>query len=71
MNKVTKLTGLFVMVALLTMMSSCKKESSPTTGWNYNDAKNGGFEVAPFEEQATGPGLVFIEGGSFVMGQME
>lgn len=71
MNKVTKLTGLFVMVALLTMMSSCKKESSPTTGWNYNDAKNGGFEVAPFEEQATGPGLVFIEGGSFVMGQMD
>ncbi len=71
MNKVTKLTGLFIFMALLGTLASCKKESSPTTGWNYNDAKNGGFEVAPFEEQATGPGLVFIEGGSFVMGAME
>ena len=71
MNKVTKLTGLFLALALMTMLSSCKKEASPTTGWNYNDAKNGGFEVAPFEEQETGPGLVFIEGGTFVMGAME
>lgn len=71
MNKITKSTGLLVVLGLLTMMSSCKKETSPTTGWNYNDAKNGGFEVAPFEEQATGPGLVFIEGGTFTMGAME
>ena len=71
MNKATKLTGLFLTMALMVMVSSCKKEASPTTGWNYNDAKNGGFEVAPFEEQETGPGLVFIEGGTFVMGAME
>ncbi len=58
-------------MALMVMVSSCKKDASPTTGWNYNDAKNGGFEVAPFEEQETGPGLVFIEGGTFVMGAME
>jgi len=71
MNKVTKFTGLFLTMALMVMVSSCKKDASPTTGWNYNDAKNGGFEVAPFEEQETGPGLVFIEGGTFVMGAME
>ena len=71
MNKIIRLTGLFLAMALMTMLSSCKKEASPTTGWNYNDAKNGGFEVAPFEEQETGPGLVFIEGGTFVMGAME
>ena len=71
MNTAKKLLGLFTVAALLFGMSSCKKEKSATTGWNYNDAKNGGFEVAPFEEQATGPGLVFIEGGTFVMGQME
>ena len=71
MNTAKKLFGLFMIAALLLGMSSCKKQKSATTGWNYNDAKNGGFEVAPFEEQATGPGLVFIEGGSFVMGQME
>ena len=71
MNKLTRLTGLFLAMALMTMMSSCKKDASPTTGWTYNDAKNGGFEVAPFVEQETGPGLVFIEGGTFVMGAME
>lgn len=71
MNKLTRFTSLFIAIFLLTMMSSCKKEVSPTTGWKYNDAKNGGFEKAPFEEQATGPGLVFIEGGTFVMGDME
>ena len=71
MNKIARLTGLFMAMALMTMMSSCKKDASPTTGWTYNDAKNGGFEVAPFVEQETGPGLVFIEGGTFVMGAME
>lgn len=71
MNKVTKLSGLLFTMPLLLIMSGCKKEVSPTTGWNYNDAKNGGFEVRPFDEQATGPGLVFIEGGTFVMGRME
>lgn len=71
MNTVTKLAGLTVATALVILAGGCKKETSPTTGWNYNDAKNGGFEVRPFEEQATGPGLVFIEGGTYVMGQME
>lgn len=44
---------------------------SATTGWAYNDYKNGGFEVMPYIEQETGPGLVLIEGGTFVMGQVE
>ena len=44
------------------------KNVSRTTGWAYNDPKNGGFEVAPAKEQKTGPGLVFIEGGTFTMG---
>lgn len=45
--------------------------SSSTTGWAYNDPKFGGFEVKTASEQVTGPGLVFIEGGVFVMGQVE
>jgi sulfatase modifying factor 1 len=44
---------------------------SSTTGWMYNNAENGGFEVAEFNEQKTGPGLVFIEGGAFQMGKVE
>jgi gliding motility-associated lipoprotein GldJ len=44
---------------------------STTTGWMYNSAENGGFEVSGFNEQETGPGLVFIEGGAFQMGRVE
>jgi formylglycine-generating enzyme len=54
--------------ALLAMTTSCKKEVSRTTGWEYNNPEMGGFEVAAAREQITGPGLVLIEGGSFTMG---
>ena len=51
------------------MASSCKsRERSNTTGWEYNNPDNGGFEVAQAVEQITGPGLVLIEGGTFTMG---
>ena len=63
--------GLVLFMAAVFFLGSCAKEQSPTTGWNYNDRKNGGFEVVPYEEQETGPGLVLIEGGSFVMGRTE
>jgi len=57
---------------LTVFTTSCtKKEVSRTTGWRYNDPKNGGFEVAKSKEQITGPGLVFIEGGTFTMGATE
>jgi gliding motility-associated lipoprotein GldJ len=59
--------------AALLVVASCgsrgKKSASSTTGWKYNDPKNGGFEVRPFLEQQRGPGLVLIEGGTFTMGQ--
>lgn len=58
-------------IASAMLFSACSKEQSPTTGWNYNDRKNGGFEVVPYEEQETGPGLVLIEGGTFTMGRTE
>lgn len=54
--------------ALLALLASCQKEASRTTGWEYNNPELGGFEVASATEQATGPGLVLIEGGSFTMG---
>ncbi|MFM9007409.1 MAG: SUMF1/EgtB/PvdO family nonheme iron enzyme, partial [Bacteroidota bacterium] len=54
-------------------MSSCRggAEKSGATGWGVNDEENGGFEVVPYTEQETGPGLVLIEGGTFVMGRTE
>ena len=72
MNKL-KLIRVSVISALFLLgIYSCgNKGASSTTGWEYNNAKNGGFEVAPFEEQMTGPGLVLIEGGRFTMGRTE
>ncbi len=46
------------------LLASCAKETSSSTGWNYNDPKTGGFQKVPFIDQETGPGLVFIEGGT-------
>lgn len=60
-----------VIIGVVVLLSSCGHEQSPTTGWNYNDPSNGGFEKYPFYEQVTGPGLVLIEGGRFVMGRTE
>ncbi len=62
--------GIALVVGGLTLVS-CKKETSSSTGWNYNDRKNGGFEKIPYTEQETGPGLVLIEGGTFTMGRVE
>jgi len=47
------------------------KNVSSTTGWKYNSAEYGGFEVKLDYEENTGPGLVFIEGGTFTMGRVE
>ncbi|MFH0864568.1 MAG: SUMF1/EgtB/PvdO family nonheme iron enzyme [Bacteroidota bacterium] len=69
MHKKT-ISMLFVAVAII-ILASCKKDQSPTTGWEYNQPKNGGFEVVPYEEQETGPGLILIEGGTFSMGRTE
>ena len=46
-------------------------KASTTTGWEYNNPENGGFEVMTASEQATGPGLTLIEGGTFTMGKVQ
>lgn len=58
-------------IAGLAILASCNNKSgSRTTGWDYNNPKNGGFEVVDYKEPITGPGLVFIEGGTFTMGRV-
>lgn len=64
-----KVAGL-ALLATMTLFSACKKETSTSTGWNYNDPQTGGFHVVEQREQETGPGLVFIEGGRFTMGSV-
>ncbi len=46
-----------------------KNEVSNSTGWEYNSQEWGGFEKLEYEGQETGPNLVPIEGGTFMMGQ--
>jgi gliding motility-associated lipoprotein GldJ len=65
------LLQLTLILAGILFLASCNKEASNTTGWNYNDSRFGGFQNHPGYEQETGPGLVFVEGGSFAMGRVE
>ncbi|RLD28939.1 MAG: gliding motility lipoprotein GldJ [Bacteroidetes bacterium] len=70
------LLKLFIAVVTTTLLVSCNKsrsykDSSRATGWKMN-AKEGGFQYNPkAKEQETGPGLVFIEGGTFTMGRVQ
>src|SRR5688572_22516488 len=71
MKTIIKITQAAVFAGTILLFASCGTETSPITGWNYNDAANGGFEVLPYSEQETGPGLVLVEGGTFTMGRVE
>ena len=71
LNKNRIFKGFLVLGLISLSLSSCYKERSRTTAWYYNDPKWGGFEVVPRAEQETGPGLILIEGGTFVMGRTE
>ena len=66
-----KLPILFVLAMVLISSSCQRREMSKSTGWTYNNPQTGGFEVASYQQQETGPGLVFIEGGTFVMGRTQ
>ena len=69
-----KSSFLLTISAAALALGSCSKggkDVSSTTGWAYNNPKYGGFEYRADYEQAMGPGLAFIEGGTFIMGQVE
>jgi sulfatase modifying factor 1 len=68
MIRFNKFLAILFSGAMVLTIASCKKEVSRTTGWEYNNPKNGGFEVSQSREQVTSPGLILIEGGTFVMG---
>ncbi|TVR42332.1 MAG: gliding motility lipoprotein GldJ [Bacteroidia bacterium] len=65
---------LLTVLASTVFFSACglvQRETSQTTGWRYNDPETGGFAVSSHTLQEKGPGLVFVEGGTFVMGGTE
>src|SRR5579875_839941 len=59
----------WMVLGLGALLSSCTKhQTSEKTGMRYNDKYNGGFQVFRKTHPAPGPGLVPIEGGTFVLG---
>lgn len=69
MNKAL-ISKLVLCFGIIVLFANCKgSDQSATTGWDYDNPEWGGFESAKGEDQMTPPGMVFIEGGSFVMGQ--
>ncbi len=73
MKNVFGVPALFLLGMIL--IGSCGQKAgnmvSSKTGWNYNDSRLGGYEVPSYEGQYVGPGLRFVEGGSFTMGQTD
>ncbi len=54
------------------LMSSCNKgEYDTATGWKLNDAEWGGYNKVDYENNTVGPNLVYIPGGTFLMGQAQ
>jgi len=71
--KANRIMGLQVLLTIILIVgfSSCSKKSSSkntsrATGWNM-DSKKGSSK----KKQEAGPGLVFVEGGTFTMGKVQ
>ncbi len=79
MQKTMTVKNLVILLSCAVLLASCKngglfkkkQDKSDVTGWNYNDKNMGGYQVAKSKEQGLGPGLVFVQGGTFTMGQTE
>ena len=71
--RINLLTKKFILLAFTALiLTACgKNNQSRATGWSIN-SKKGGFQYnVDFDEQETGPGLVFVEGGTFTKGQVQ
>ncbi|WP_326936039.1 gliding motility lipoprotein GldJ [Flavobacterium sp. PL11] len=71
--KSNRITSIQLILSLLFIigLSSCSKNSgskntSRATGWNMDSKKGSGNK-----KQQAGPGLVFVEGGTFTMGKVQ
>jgi len=69
---------LLVSFAIVLFIGACKNSpitqrqgEDRKTGWVYNDADWGGFQVVDYIAQEAGPDQVLIEGGTFTMGNAE
>lgn len=73
MNYLKIITISIFLLASTSLLLSCKSKSSSgnfseKTGVKYNDPFNGGLQINRKPTSSPGPGLIAIEGGTFVMG---
>ena len=73
LTRLRNFTFLLLSIGVLSSCNSSKNnhEKSSVTGWNYSDKTQGGFSVAKPTDIKTGPGLVFVQGGTFTMGSTQ
>lgn len=64
----TAIILLFLGCCIMLSCKSKKKGISDKTGVSYNDPNNGGLQINRQIRSSAGPGLIAIEGGTFVMG---
>lgn len=71
--KAKRIIGIQLLLSIMLVVgfSSCSKKSSSkntsrATGWNMDSKKSSGNK-----KQVAGPGLVFVEGGTFTMGRVQ
>ncbi|MEO6548860.1 MAG: SUMF1/EgtB/PvdO family nonheme iron enzyme [Ferruginibacter sp.] len=79
MQKIFSGRNLLILTAVVFSLGACKnggifgkkKSKSGVTGWNYDDKDMGNYHVAKMKYPKAGPGLIFVQGGTFVMGSKE
>ena len=72
MKNYSRITLLLLSTILLYNCNSTNKSKSSLTGWNFNDPKYGSYiKGTSFQGQKTPDGMVGIEGGTFIMGQVQ
>ena len=66
-----KETIIVAFTAVLLVACGGRNNMSRATGWGIN-SKDGGFQYnIEYEDQENGPGLVFVEGGTYTKGQVQ
>jgi sulfatase modifying factor 1 len=74
MRTVFSCNNLLLLIILAFSLNACKsssKHKSSMTGWGYDNKDQGNMHVAKYKAPKAGPGLVYIPGGTFIMGSKQ
>ena len=74
MRTVFSCNNLLLLIILAFSLNACKsssKHKSSMTGWGYDNKNQGNMHVGKYKAPKAGPGLVYIPGGTFIMGSKQ